>query len=792
MSSSFRTSILEFLSESTYTPQTFLAILESLSIPKAEQKRFRKEFYGLLNEGQIVNVQEDRFALPKDVNLVTGIIQFNSNGSALIFPERPSNQPRLEPVFVKEEDTHVALPGDLVAARLLPEKAKMLYCKGKGEKSFPALPASPPLARVLRIIRRGQDRFCGTLQKSKLYYYIIPDHPRVFKNFVVNSPEQSGLKPLPKVGDKVVVELLDWENRHMNPSGSLVQVLGPTHTPKAEFLAILEKYKLSPDFPPTVMQAAAQLPEAVRPQDKKNRLDCTHLLTFTIDPDDAKDFDDALSLENLAGGGFRVGVHIADVGAYVFQDSPLDREAALRGNSTYLVGVVIPMLPQALSNGLCSLVENEVRLTKSVFLNFGRNYQLQSTECANTYIRSRKRLTYKQAYAFLKQASIETLPTLPSPPEHQTGHGGKALKDLSTHELLSLKEAICQLWKIAGTLRSRRIQKGSLDLDMPEVKIFVDKEGYPKSIEKIENDESHQLVEEFMLAANEAVARALHDANMPYISRVHDKPEAEKLAELSEVLALHQIAVGDLTSRSQVNKLLEILKTHPQGPMLKVQFLRSLKQACYRAQADGHYGLNKVYYAHFTSPIRRYADLVTHRVLDAYLTKQGHSSAYKAPRPIYSQGQQENIAEYITRTEQNSTEAERESVKIKLLEYFEIESQKSPKPIFEATISDIRNYGFFVELQPSMAYGLVHISTVKDDIYYLAEGGTCLQGRRYKQRFALGQTVYVTIDKVDRYKRQLDFCLASSSGQPRRKRTSQKTAKNRKRPKPKKTSQPPV
>lgn len=784
MSSSFRKAILELLSHSTYIPQTFLALVDSLSIQKTEQKRFRKEFYSLLNEGQIVSVQEDRFALPQDVNLVTGIIQFNANGSALIFPERPSNQPRLEPVFVREEDTHVALPGDLVAARLLPAKTKNLYYK---EKTFSNLPSNRPLARVLRIIRRGQERFSGTLQKSKLYYYIIPDNPRIFQNFVVNSPEKSGLKPVPKVSDKVVVELLDWENRHMNPSGTIVQVLGPTHTPKAEFLALLEKYKLSPDFPPTVLKAVEQVPESVREQDKQGRLDCTDLHTLTIDPDDAKDFDDALSIEALPGGGFRVGVHIADVGAYVLPNSPLDKEAAIRGNSTYLVGTVIPMLPKALSNGLCSLVENEVRLTKSVFLSFNKEYQLKSTEFANTYIQSRKRLTYKQAYAFLKTESIEAIRAIPSPPIYQTGHGGRALKDLSSSDLLALKNAICQLWELASTLRKRRMQKGSLDLDMPEVKIFVDQEGYPERIEKIENDESHQLVEEFMLAANEAVARALHEANMPYISRVHDKPEAEKLEELSEVLALHEIRVGDLTSRSQVNKLLEILKTHPQGPMLKIQFLRSLKQACYRATADGHYGLNKVYYAHFTSPIRRYADLITHRVLDTYLTKHGHSSAYKTPKPSYSQEKQEEIAETITRTEQNSTEAERESVKIKLLEYFDLESQKNPKTIFEAIISDIRNYGFFVELQPSMAYGLVHISTVKDDIFNLAEGGTCLQGRRYKKRFALGQTVQVSIDKVDRYKRQLDFILASSKEQPATKNSSKPA---RRRPSSKKSFNP--
>lgn len=757
MTSSFSKAILALLSRSTYTPQTFAAILDLLSIEKAEQKAFRKSFYELLNHGQIVSVQEDRFALPQDVNLVTGIIQFNGNGSALIFPERPSNQPKTDPIFVKEEDTHVALPGDFVAARRLDAKQKPLYYK---EKAFSNNGANMPLARVVRIIRRGQERFSGTLQKSKLYYYVIPDNPRIFKNFVVDAPAKSGLQPLPEVGDKVIVELSDWENRHMNPSGTIVEVLGPTHTPQAEFLAVLQKYKLSPDFPSAVAKAAEQLPPKVRPEDTKGRMDCTGLFTLTIDPDDAKDFDDALSIEPRQGGGFCVGIHIADVSAYVLQDSPLDREAAIRGNSTYLVGTVIPMLPKALSNGLCSLVENEVRLTKSVFLSFDKDCRLVDTSFANTYIKSQKRLTYKQAYQFLKETDLPKLRSIQGPAAHQTGHGGRSLKDLSDGELSQIQGTIRQLWSIASIIRHKRMQKGSLDLDMPEVKIFVDAKGYPERIERIENDESHQLVEEFMLAANEAVAKALHDAGMPYISRVHDKPEAERLDELSETLALHDIRSGDLNKRSQVNKLLELLKTHPQGHMLKVQFLRSLKQACYRAQADGHYGLNKIYYAHFTSPIRRYADLVTHRVLDAYLTKQGHSSAYKKPRPTYSQQHQDAIAEHISRTEQNSTEAERESVKIKLLEYFELESQKNPRTVFDALISDVRNYGFFVELQPSMAYGLVHISTVKDDIYYVVDSGTCLQGRRHKKRFALGQSIQVVIDKVDRYKRQLDFKLA--------------------------------
>ena len=322
----------------------------------------------------------------------------------------------------------------------------------------------------------------------------------------------------------------------------------------------------------------------------------------------------------------------------------IDREARKRGNSTYLVGTVIPMLPEKLSNGLCSLVEAQDRLCKAVFLTFGPDFRIKETTYANTVIRSRKRLTYKQAYALLFENSLEKIRALPVPPKHQTGSTGRALRELDDCELADLQAWIRALWRIASSLRSERMAHGSLDLDMPETKIFVDPQGYADRLERIEQDESHQLIEEFMLAANEAVARLTRTQRLPSLYRVHDEPDAEKLNDYRQFVATFGIKVGDLTRREEVVKLLKILKTHPQGYTLRTQFLRSLKKACYRATPDGHYGLHKKDYTHFTSPIRRYSDLVVHQVLQSYLAAsatdgaarhdiRGIAAAGRAPEP---------------------------------------------------------------------------------------------------------------------------------------------------------------
>jgi ribonuclease R len=669
-----------------------------------------------------------------------GRIQFRSGGSAFVVRERTPGAPAEPALQIFPEDTGLALPGDRVVVRAFPGRRG----KRPGEK----------VGGVTRVLERERESVVGNLRRSGRNFVVQPDDPRFVHEVVVGDPGRSGVSPVPREGDKVVVRLGEWRNRRDSLTGVITARLGRTHEPQAELLGIFLKYDLSREFPAAVQREAAALPARVQPREVAGRLDYRDLPVFTIDPDDAKDFDDALSYEELDGGEVRVGIHIADVSTYVRPGTELDREAQRRGNSTYLVGVVIPMLPEKLSNGLCSLVEAEDRLCKAVFLTFGRNGKVKETSYANTVIRSRKRLTYKQAYALMFEDNLERVRALPLPPKHQTGSTGRALRDLSQAELVNLQKWIRALWKIASRLRADRMAHGSLDLDMPETKIFVDEQGYADRLEKIEHDESHQLIEEFMLAANEAVARLTRTRSLPSLYRVHDEPDVEKLEEFRGLLDTFGIRVGDLTLRAELVKLLKVLNTHPQGYTLRTQLLRSLKKAAYRATPDGHFGLNKKDYTHFTSPIRRYSDLVVHRVLDSYLARQKPAPGGK---PAYALPQVERIGEHLSLTEINSAEAERDSVKVKLLEFFERELAKKPRTKFAAIITDVRSNGFFVELLESMTFGFVSTHALGDDHYALTNAGDALVGRRHKRRYEINGRLEVVVDQVDRFKRLIDF-----------------------------------
>ncbi|MFI5337623.1 MAG: ribonuclease R family protein, partial [Opitutales bacterium] len=692
-------------------------------------------------------VKGDRLCLPGEADLVTGRISFRQTGSAIVIPEGKINQPATETaVQIAAENTGTALHGDTVVVRLI---------TGRERDQFRFLKPDERAGRVIEVLRRNSPTITGTLHRGRTYFYVAPDDPRIPHDVIVQDPMQAKLRPIPAVGDKVVVKLNEWKQRDLNPDGVIVEKLGRTYEPRAELAAIFHKYHLSPVFPGDVVREAAALPDLVRPSDLAGRLDYRDVPTFTIDPDDAKDFDDALSLEYLDGGDLRIGVHIADVSHYVKPGTALDREAQQRGNSTYLVGTVVPMLPEKLSNGLCSLVEAQDRLTKAVLFTFTASGRLKHTEYADTVIRSRKRLTYKQAYALLFEDDLDAIRRLPVPPKHQTGSTGRLLSSLSESELTDLQRWVRQLWAIGSKLRRERFRTGSLDLDMPETKIFVDEQGYADRIELITNDESHQVIEEFMLLANEALARLTRTERLPSLYRVHDDPDENRLNDLRQTLATHGVKVANLARREEVVKLLALLKTHPQGHLLRVQLLRSMRKACYRASHDGHYGLSKEDYTHFTSPIRRYSDLVVHRVLGYYFAKQrGQATA------AYNAARAGALAEHLSLTEVNSTEAERDSVKLKLGEFFERESARKKKNRFQAIITDMRNHGFFVELTAAAgAFGLVPVSSLQDDFYQLNGAGTAFIGRKTKRKFELGQRIEVVVLKVDRQKRLMDFTV---------------------------------
>ena len=608
--------------------------------------------------------------------------------------------------------------------------------------------------KVQKVLERARAKLTGTVYYDGSRYFVVPDNPQIPLNFNVKKEQFKEFNPPPKTQDKVVIELNEWNDPSQNPSGKILEILGKSHTPMAEYRAILSEYNLEPDFPEHVLEQTDKTPDKVSKDELTHRVDARNLLTLTIDPVDAKDFDDALSIEHLEEGKVRIGVHIADVSHYVQTGTPLDAEARHRGNSTYLVGTVIPMLPHPLSSGICSLVEAEDRLVKSVYLTF-RGTKLEKSRIENSVICSNKRLSYPQALAIMQDENPDNIRKIPSPPAHQTGFPGRALSELADQDIKDLHQAINKLWNIASGLRKSRMKSGSLDLDMPETKIYVDEDGWADRIEKIEHDESHQLIEEFMLLANEQIAKHLREKNIPGIFRVHDDPDPEKLNDLRQTLKDWDIQVGDLSNKPEMAKALEQIGKHPQAHMLRIEVLRSLPKAVYRATPDGHYGLSKGDYLHFTSPIRRYADLVVHRVIGNHIEYREGRTKSAEPSEL-RKGSLDSTAHHLSLTERNSTDAERESQKIKLMEYFEKELAKSPKTDFEALIMDIGRYGTFVELTHSGAYGmLVGLKNHPGRVWGNGKGNPTI--RHGEQTLQVGNRINVQIESVDRFLRQLNF-----------------------------------
>lgn len=742
--------MLRRMGQPGYQPMLLDELAREIGVDKAGYQRLRKVIPGLIRSGALVKVGHDRLALPMRDNLMEGTILFRGSGSArVVFPADAEGKAR-DPLHIHATDTGVALHGDKVAVR--PELQRRERASGDWGT-----------AKVVRVITRALTEVVGTLRRTRLAWYVLPDDPRIVREITVRDPARSNFTPPPQPEDKVVVRLDPWERRNTGPTGTLIEVLGVTHTPMAEYKGILRQYRLRPEFPAAVEAAARAAGVTVAPSDIAGRADFRAVPTVTIDPDDAKDFDDALSLRELPNGGVQIGIHIADVSHYVRSGSALDSEARERGNSTYLVGTVIPMLPHALSSGLCSLVEGQDRLVKSVLIDFSPEGKPGAVQFANGVIHSRKRLTYRQALAFLKEDDNENVRAVAPPPAHQTGFPGRALATLDDAELNALRAMIRRLWSIATRQRQERFAEGSLDLDMTEIKLFVDAEGYADRAEVVTHDESHQLIEEFMLLANESVGRTLTQAKIPHVSRVHDEPDPEKLGTLRDTLVLAGVKVGDLTQRREMVKALALLKDREDGHVLRVQLLRSLRQACYRPAADGHYGLAKRFYSHFTSPIRRYADLVEHRIIESWMSRNGVASAPREPARTPGLGELAQVCDAISITERNSAEAERDSVKVKLLELFEREAERTDKRPFAARIMEVRSHGLMVELTASHAYGLVHVTTLTDDFYQLNGAETALVGRRHGRVLAAGAAIQVTVDKVDRFKRQVDFRLVETT-----------------------------
>ncbi len=712
--------ILSLMRAPKYRPLDKVEMGKALGRRSGIRMNLNETLRELEQAGEIARVRKNRYVLPSEADLVTGLLHVHQAGYAFLSREKPGEQD----LFIAAENTGTAMHGDRVIARITRDEN---YARSEGGNARPE-------GRIIRILQRAHDTIVGTVQQSRNFRYVVPDDPRIVHNVYVptvnpDSPaaQNSGrhAAAAAEVGDKVVVHLDVWESRHVNPEGHIVEVLGPSNAPGIDMLSIIRKFHLPTEFPSGVIGEAEQIPETVEHSAWKGREDLRDQFIVTIDPDDARDFDDAINVERLNGGGWRLGVHIADVAAYVQPGSQLDREALKRGNSVYLPDRVIPMLPERLSNGVCSLRPDVDRLTHSVFIQFSKDGRPRNFRFARTVIRSARRLTYKEAYAILRT---------------------------SPHDQLS--ERLHVAWELASLLRRKRFEAGSLDLDFPEVKVRLDAEGKPIELERIENDESHQLIEEFMLAANEAVARELKNRLIPAVYRVHETPEPEKLAEYRELVLSYGYKIGDVTQRPQLQRLLASLRGKPEEQALKIGLLKSLKRARYTTQPLGHYGLSKNNYTHFTSPIRRYADLVVHRAL---------ADRDQSRRARADVGQLASVAEHISATERVAAEAEIESVKLKKLEFFQGQlDAKNPK-VFHASVLDVKNFGLVIELPDVLLTGLIHISSLTDDFYTFNQPQRKLIGRQSRRRFSVGDELCVYVARVDVFKRQVDFAIAEDA-----------------------------
>ncbi len=725
-----RKQILALLASPYYRPLDKSELAKALGRKSGVRMGLNQALRDLERAGEIARIRKNRYVLPPAADLVTGKLHIHQAGYGFLISEKPG-----EPdIFIAAENTGTAMHGDRVVARISRDAP---YGRIKGRRE----------GRVIRILERAHDTIVGTLQHSRNFYYVVPDDPRLVHDVYVHPARDRRLPAsaeLPrikqtaaKVGDKVVVRLEAWESRHVNPDGEIIEVLGPASALGVDMLSIIRKYHLPTEFPRDVLEQADRISEKIDARQLDGREDLRNEFVVTIDPDDARDFDDAIHVEKIANGGWHLGVHIADVAAYVEPGGALDREARHRGNSVYLPDRVVPMLPERLSNGVCSLHPGVDRLTHSVFIHFDKNGAVKRARFARSVIRSAHRLTYKQAYAILKSAPGD-----------------------------QLSKRLHVAWELASLLRRKRFEHGSLDLDFPDVKVWLDEGGKPVRLERVENDESHQLIEEFMLAANEAVARELKNRAVPTIYRVHEDPDPDKLAEYREFVLSFNYKVGDLTNRGEIQRLLASIRGKPEEQALKIGLLKSLKRARYFSQPLGHYGLAKPNYLHFTSPIRRYADLIVHRALAQHDGKRG---------PRIDMSQVASIAEHISTTERIAADAEIESVRMKKLEFFQRQLDERNPQIFRAAIVDVRNYGLAVELPDALITGLVHVSSLADDFYLFEPARRQLIGRRSRKRFSIGDEVRVFVVRVDAFKRQVDFAIASEApmktgrgkGQPR-------------------------
>lgn len=695
--------LVSLMNEEAYVPMKLKELAILLNVPKEQREELKQVLNLLLAEGKISVSKKGKFGKAEAFALV-GVFSGNARGFGFVAIEGQE-----EDVFIPADRTGGALHGDRVQI--------VIDSEGRGGR---------PEGTVVRILEHANETLVGTYEKGKGYGFVIPDNQRISKDiFIPQGCSQGAVS-----GHKVMVKIRDFgEKKGKKPEGVITEILGHIHDPGVDILSIVRAYNLPEDFPGAVKNQLKQVPDEVKKDSWAGRKDLRDLPTVTIDGEEAKDLDDAISIER-AGDGYRLGVHIADVSHYVQEHTPLDEEAFKRGTSVYLVDRVIPMLPHKLSNGICSLNEGEDRLALSCLMEIDSQGNVTGHEIAETVIRSDRRMTYTAVNAIV------------------TDHDPQV-----TAEYAEFAEMFLLMKELADILRKKRHARGSIDFDFPESKIVLDEKGKPLEITAYERNAATRIIEDFMLLANETVAEDYFWQELPFLYRIHDKPDEDRMKRLGTFINNFGYVLrmpGGQVYPKEIQKLLDKVEGTPEELLISRLTLRSMKQAKYTTENTGHFGLAARYYTHFTSPIRRYPDLQIHRII-----KESLHGGLTGKRISHYEKILPQVAVQTSALERRADEAERETDKLKKVQYME----RFIGQEFEGVISGVTSWGFYVEL-PNTVEGLVHISELRDDYYVFLEERYELSGEMTGKTYKLGQTIRVQLTGCDRFSKTIDFIPA--------------------------------
>ncbi|MCI3986946.1 ribonuclease R [Bacillus vallismortis] len=726
----FMDKLLSFMKEEAYKPLTVQELEEMLNITEAEEfKELVKALVALEDKGLIVRTRSDRYGIPEKMNLIKGKISAHAKGFAFLLPEDTS----LSDVFIPPNELNTAMNGDIVMVRLNSQSS-----------------GSRQEGTVIRILERAIQRVVGTYTETRNFGFVVPDDKKITSDIFIPKNGKNGAAE----GHKVVVKLTSYPEGRMNAEGEIETILGHKNDPGIDILSVIHKHGLPGEFPADAMEQATSTPDTIDEKDLKDRRDLRDQVIVTIDGADAKDLDDAVTVTKLDDGSYKLGVHIADVSHYVTENSPIDKEALERGTSVYLVDRVIPMIPHRLSNGICSLNPKVDRLTLSCEMTINSQGQVTEHEIFQSVIKTTERMTYSDVNQILVD---------------------------DDEELKQKYEPLVPMFKdmerLAQILRDKRMNRGAVDFDFKEAKVLVDEEGAVKDVVIRERSVAEKLIEEFMLVANETVAEHFHWMNVPFIYRIHEEPNAEKLQKFLEFVTTFGYVVkgtaGDIHPRA-LQSVLDAVRDRPEETVISTVMLRSMKQAKYDPQSLGHFGLSTEFYTHFTSPIRRYPDLIVHRLIRTYLI---NGKVDEATQEKWAE-RLPDIAEHTSSMERRAVDAERETDDLKKAEYMLDKIGEE----FDGMISSVTNFGIFVEL-PNTIEGLVHVSFMTDDYYRFDEQHFAMIGERTGNVFRIGDEITVKVVDVNKDERNIDFEIVGMKGSPRRPKELD-SSRSRKRGKP--------